>query len=816
MPAALPSGTVTFLFTDVADSTRLLAEHGEAYAKLLAEHRQLLREAFAAHGGVEVDTQGDAFFAAFARASDALAAARAAQEALAGTPVRVRMGLHTGEPQLTAEGYIGLDVHRGARIAAAGHGGQVLVSERTAQLLDGARLRDLGLHRLKDVGEMRIFQAGDAGFPPLKTLYQTNLPTPANPLVGRKKELIDVVRLLSIERVRVVTLTGPGGTGKTRFAIAAAAEVADAFADGTWFVDLSAVRDAALVVPTIAAILGAQLELERHVGHREMLVVADNLEQVVESALDLGELVGACPRLQLLATSRERLGIAPEREYPLRPLPESPAVELFRQRARAASGDGEVDYNVAAAICERLDGLPLAIELAAARVKVLAPSALLERLERRLPLLASRSRDLPERQRTLHATIAWSDELLSEGETALFRRLAVFAGGATVEAAEAVCDADLDLVEALVEKSLVRRRGDRLVMLETIREYALERLEEAGEADAAFRRHAEFFLDLALAANLYIEAEGEQRHDLVLADQDNLRAAIDWAAAAGEVRLALELMVALENFWVTTSPAEAARRFERLVPRDREPDPLVGRALRVWGTVEGGAGEIERSYALLEEGKTMFEALGDDFGRALILPRIITSRILEEGDLDRAEALTREALEVFCARDFRKAAIPQVGLLGEIAWLRGDFDHGLELILESVSAATDIGFRWWCGVALADAAEYAFQAGRLDDAERWGRESASVLFAIGSRTTVTALGRLARLAARRGERERAGLLWGAVEAEEARTPLPAGWVDRGRFEDELAAVAGDAFERARADGRSLSLDEAVRAAVGDA
>src|SRR3954469_24508439 len=238
----LPRGTVTFLFTDVEASTRLLAEHGDAYADLLAEHRRLLRDAFTAHGGVEVDTQGDAFFVAFARASDAAAAAAAGQRALGPTPVHVRMGLHTGEPQVTEEGYVGMDVHRGARIAAVGHGGQVLVSEQTARLLDGSPLRDLGTHRLKDVGEARIFQLGDGDFPPLKTLYQSNLPTPANPLVGRKKELVDVLRLLTRDRARVVTLTGPGGTGKTRFSIAAAEECADAYTAGVWFADLSPVR----------------------------------------------------------------------------------------------------------------------------------------------------------------------------------------------------------------------------------------------------------------------------------------------------------------------------------------------------------------------------------------------------------------------------------------------------------------------------------------------------------------------------------------------------------------------------------------------
>jgi hypothetical protein len=278
------------LFTDVDGSTRLLAEHGDGYGDLLAEHRRLLREAFARHDGVEVDTQGDAFFVAFARASDAAAAALAGQEALAPTPVTVRMGVHTGEPRRTDEGYVGMDVHLAARVAATAHGGQVVVTEQTAQLLGTDELRDLGEHRLKDVGRTRIFQLGQGDFPPLKTLHQTNLPAPSTPLVGRKKELLDVVRLLSVERARIVTLTGPGGIGKTRFALAAAADTIESFADGVWFVDASALRDPSLVLPAVASALGAQVTLADHISNRELLVVLDNLEQVIEAAAGLAGL----------------------------------------------------------------------------------------------------------------------------------------------------------------------------------------------------------------------------------------------------------------------------------------------------------------------------------------------------------------------------------------------------------------------------------------------------------------------------------------------------------------------------------------------
>ena len=336
--ADLPGGTVTLLFTDVEGSTRLLAEQGDAYADLLAEHRRLLRDAFEAHGGVEVDTQGDALFVAFARASEAAAAARDGQRALAPTPVRVRMGLHTGEPQLTAEGYVGMDVHRGARVAAAGHGGQVLVSEQTARLLEGDELRDLGLHRLKDVGETRIYQLGDGEFPPLKRSTRRNLPTPPNPLVGRKKELVDVVRCWR-RRARVVTVTGPGGTGKTRFAIAAASEVADAFADGTWFVDLSRrARPCARPARDRAPRSARGATSPSIVGDRELLRRARQPRAGRRRRAGARRARRGVPAPAVLGTSREPLRIAAEREYSARARCRAPAVELFRQRRRRVDG----------------------------------------------------------------------------------------------------------------------------------------------------------------------------------------------------------------------------------------------------------------------------------------------------------------------------------------------------------------------------------------------------------------------------------------------------------------------------------------------
>src|SRR5215211_1822154 len=432
----LPTGTVTFLFSDIEGSTKLLEELGEGYADALERHRRVLREAFGHHAGVEVDTQGDAFFAAFERASDALAAAEEAQRDL---ELPVRIGIHTGEPQLTdGGGYVGIDVHRAARICAAAHGRQVVLSERAASLLDGhGDLTDLGLHRLKDLGEpVKLLQLGEKEFPPLRSLNATNLPAQPGPLVGRERELSEL-RGLVRDGSRLVTLTGAGGSGKTRLGLQAAAEAVDDFSDGVFWTPIAAVTDPQLVLPTVAQALGAKVPLAEYVDEKRMLVLLDNLEQVLEAAPALSELLERCPNLHLLCTSRALLRIAGEREYPVEPLPEEDAVALFRERAATAEPIEAVHE-----ICRRLDGLPLAVELAAARTRLLPPSELLERLERALPILTGGRRDAPERQRTLRATIEWSYDLLGDEEQQLFRRLAVFAGSFTVEAAEAVCHAD--------------------------------------------------------------------------------------------------------------------------------------------------------------------------------------------------------------------------------------------------------------------------------------------------------------------------------------------------------------------------------------
>jgi predicted ATPase/class 3 adenylate cyclase len=531
----LPAGTITLLFADIERSTVLLQELGaERYGKTLREYRRLLRDAVAEREGVEVGTEGDGFYAAFPSARQALAGAQSAQDAFAAANLSVRMGLHTGEPLVVDGQYSGIDVHRAARIAAAGHGGQVLLSQSTRELVEDAlTVRSLGRHRLKDLGEpVELYQLGDADFPPLRSLDSTNLPTQATPLIGRERELEEAGRLLRAHRL--LTLTGPGGSGKTRLALQLAADAVEDYPDRVVWVPLQSVRDAELVQPTVARALGR--------GNEETLLVLDNFEQVLAAASKVADLLAQFPKLRLLVTSREALHIAGEREYPVTPLHELEAVALFTERATAAKPDFIADEAVVE-ICRRLDCLPLALELAAARVKALSTEQLLGRLEPRLPMLTGGPRDAPERQKTLRATIDWSYELLIGEEQRAFRRLAVFAGGCTLDAAEEVCEVPFDTVAALIDKSLLYREDDRYLMLETIGEYALEQLEQSSELDEVRRNHAEHYLERARSVERLVRSPQAARAvDELEREHGNLRAALGWLSdetAGRPLRLAV-------------------------------------------------------------------------------------------------------------------------------------------------------------------------------------------------------------------------------------------------------------------------------------
>jgi predicted ATPase/class 3 adenylate cyclase len=809
----LPTGTVTFLFTDIEGSTRLLDELGEGYAEVLAEHHRVVRKAIGEHGGVEVDTQGDAFFVSFARASDAVAAASSAQEALTDTGLRVRMGIHTGEPLLAGTGYIGMDVHRAARVMSAGHGGQVVLSQTTRDLLDDAfELLDLGEHRLKDLSApQRLFQLGSGEFPALKTLHQTNLPVQPTPLVGRDGELAEAGALLRGNRL--VTLVGPGGSGKTRLALQLAAEAVEDFEGGVFWVPLQAVADPRLVEPTIAQSIGARDGVADFLRGRKVLLLIDNLEQVLEAAPNLAELLRETSGVKLLATSREPLNLAGEQRFPVDPLPEDDAITLFLERARAVD-PGFSTSPAVGEICRRLDGLPLALELAAARVSVLSAEDLAGRLERALPLLTGGARDVPERQRTLRAAIEWSYELLTEDEQRAFRSLAVFAGSFDLGAVSPVGGVDLDVLQSLIDKSLVRRWGSgRFGMLETIHEFAAERLNEAGEDSEVGRRHAEHFLAVAQSAKLAADDDGGAPETARL-ELANLRGALQWAVVNRENELGVLLAVALARFWVSEAPFEGDQWFEALLADARNLDRgLRADALRDHGGVVYILGQFDRGMALYEESLALYRSLGDELGVAHMLHRLAVDAV-RVGDLERGRALTEEARAMASALGARREEALALSTLGSIAFEEGNTDRAIELLEQSVEVAADVGFAWWQGGRLLDLAEIAVEAGRSEDAKRWILDGLAVLLPLRDRQLlVYGLAMLAAIEAKRGNAERAGELWGAVEAEEQRGAIGHWENEREQHERRVLAHADPKLEAGREAGRLLSLEDAVSLAL---
>jgi predicted ATPase/class 3 adenylate cyclase len=826
---SLPAGTVTLLFTDIESSTHLVHElEADVYVRALEAHRRLLREAVAAHEGVEVEMQGDSFHFAFADPNEAVAAAQEAQRALEehpweAAPIQVRIGMHTGVPLLSGNLYAGLDVHRAARVMGAGHGGQVLVSESTRALLtDRFELRDLGEHRLKDLlAPVRLYQLGEGDFPPLRSLYRTNLPVPATPFLGRHRELEELGVLLRDPATRLLTLTGPGGIGKTRLAVQTAAETAEQYEDGIFWVGLAPVREAALVTSTIAEALGAQGDLAEHIGSKRMLLVLDNLEQVVGAAPELAELLSACPGLTLLVTSRERLHVSAEREYAVPPLREPEAVALFHERARATgteiTGNGEITE-----ICRRLDQLPLAIELAAARVKALTPRTLLERLEQRLPLLAGGPRDLPRRQQTLRSTIAWSYELLTPDEQQLFARLAVFAGGCTLDAAEHVCDAELDTLESLLDKNLLRRTSDRYWMLETIREYAAEQLDRSGRASALRQRHAEFFLALAELAE-----EGWRGPDQpiwlarLIAEQTNVRRALAWLESAGDFDGVLGIVGGMAGFWTTRGAWLEGVGWLRpaLASTERQRTRNRARALVTGTTFTWCLGDLETARGYGEEALAIFRELGDtgSVGQALASLGVVATT---QGDVEKAQRLGDESIPLLRAAGDRLTLASVANNLGYLAMGQGDHGRARPLLEESLALYRELeredGAMAQC---LFNRALLHFRSGLETEAIASAQESLGLSDRIGDvRSTIYSLVLIASLTARQGNPLAGAELLGAADAERQRLGLALEELEQALYEEarqDLRVVLGEAgAEGAIRAGRSVSLEAAVELALG--
>jgi len=804
----LPSGTVTFLFTDVEGSTRLLERHPEAYRNAIAQHHAIVREAVEQNGGSVFETLGDAVYAAFASPRDAVGAALKAQhdldEASWGEvgPLRVRIGLHSGEAELQGDHYFGAALYRCARLTSAGHGGQVLLSSATAELvreaLPAGDLRDLGEHRLKDLQRPeRIFQLVAPGltldFPALRTLesFPNNLPVQPNALIGREREVVTARGLLQQPETRLLTLTGPGGVGKTRLGVQIAADVLRQFPDGTFFVDLAPVISADLVIPSVAKTLSVQEatnrpildSLKEYLRDRQLLLVLDNFEHVLAAAAQVADLLSACPGLKAVVTSREALRLRGERQFPVPPLslPDRSRVEsvnqlvryeairLFIERAQAAKPEFAVSDRNAYAIaevCHRLDGLPLPIELAAARVTIFSPQALLVRLEHRLAVLTSGPRDLPARQQTLREAIAWSYALLTPAEQMLFRRLAVFVGGLMLTAAEAVIGAgdlgrNLDLVNvmaALVDKSLLRREekdGElRFRMLETIREYALERLADAGEAERCRRAHADYYLAFAERAerDLVGGAQAEWL-DRLTEDNDNLRAALSWFARHGAADDGLRLATALQRFWRARGYiAEGRERLAELLARpDRNRSPARATALHVAGLFASQHGDYGEARALIAESLDICREIGDSRGVGLALLDLgIVARY--EGDHVTARSLLEQSLGLMKQTGAKRGVAAALGNLGLVARDQGDADGAETYLDQSLALWREAGDRVGLGWVLTGLAMVARARGKFDVAQSRTEESLAIWMELGDRqNTANVLSTAARLARDQGQ-----------------------------------------------------------------
>ena len=868
--SGLPTGTVTFLFTDIQGSTRLLQQLGERYAQVLQMHNRALREALTGSGGHELRTEGDSFFFVFASALDAAQGASRAQRGLAaeawpeGVAVLVRIGLHTGEASLVGREYVGLDVHRAARIAGAARGGQVLVSETTRALVEPAlppdlRLRDLGLHRLKDLARPeRLFQLEvdglPAAFPPLASLeaVPNNLPTQLTSFIGRTAELAEARRLL--QRSRLLTLTGPGGTGKTRLGLQIAAESVDNFPDGVFFVPLASVRDPDLVPSAIVQALaitvaGTRLPLAAvadHLRDKHLLLVLDNFEQLLPAAPLATHLMEGAPALKLLVTSRAVLHVSGEQEYPVPPLglpdlkalpglealSQYEAVQLFIERAVAVRPDFQVTNDNAAAvagICERVDGLPLAIELAAARVKLFSPQALLNRLESILTVLVSGARDLSARQQTLRGAISWSTDLLDEGGRRLLARFSVFARGAGLEQAERVCGPDaevgapvVDGLDMLADQSLLRRLPEldepRFLMLQVIREFALERLEASEEAKTIHERHARAYLELAVEAEPHFGDLEKGWLDRLERDHDNLRAALDWWVASGEAFNAMQLAACLWRFWQMRGHLQEGRtRVGQVLamPGSRDHRAERKRLLEAAGGLAYWQADMVAAETYYQEAVELSRVLGDPGDLANALYNLAFPSLVAATDLERARPLLEEAMSIFRRLDDRPGIAKTVWATGSYYLFGRDpaaaavyFDQARDLF-RSLGRRFDLGWalrmRGLTAIAMRDAPLARSQCTQALQLFLEAHDVSGIVMLVGDFGGLVAL---------EGDGARAITLSEAAAVHRVSTGAMLGILGTAHIDwPQPPAIDAAAEAAARARGRVMTLDQAVACAL---
>jgi predicted ATPase/class 3 adenylate cyclase len=872
----LPAGTLTFLFTDIEGSTKLQNELGtDRYQDVLETHTRILRDAFK-EGGFEVRVEGDALFVVFPVAAQAVRATAAAQRALAaatfphGATVRVRMGMHTGEgrPASADAGadYVGIDVNRAARVAAAGHGGQVLLTDASATLArpdlgDGVSLRDLGEFRLKDLAHPEhLYQLVITGcavdFPPLRSLDRMTVSLPAQPssFIGRAREIAEGQRLL--EKARLVTLTGPGGTGKTRLSMRIAEEAAEGFGDGTFFVPLAPISDPELVPSTIAHTLGVQVSgkempltrLLEHLKGKRMLLVLDNFEQILPAAPIVGQILGASPVIKVIASSRAPLRISGEQEFPVPPLelpdPErlpalevlaqSDAVRLFIERATAVRPDFRVTPENAAAVAEivyRLDGLPLAIELAAARVKVLTPQAMLPKLRQGLDLLRSSGRDLPERQRTLRGAIDWSYDLLDADERRLFAHFGIFVAGAMLPQIIEVCanDDPFEVLSSLVENSIVRQsevEGEpRFRMLVTIREYALERLRQSGEYEDVGARHGQAFLTLAETARPELQGNDQKKWlDQLEREHDNLRGALEWFIEKRQTAEGCRLVYALWRFWqVRGYLVEGASWCQRVLalPTDGVPPLVRMRALEAAGGIAYWRADAPTARDSYEKAYDLARTFGSDADKANAAYNLAFVYVIQMSDLPGGRELLETAREIW-KRLGDKAAI------GRASWGIATFLQfgkretiGREALERALAAASEALSVHRQGSNRFDLAWSLHLLGmvhvKLDayaDASREFREAAELFRAADDLSGLAIIASDAgELAAAQGQRERQAVLVGIADtiANRAGTGLLAdiSRQDGRAVSKDILPEHQAAYERGRAMDVKTGIDYAL-------